>query len=488
MMFLSLVFCILGFVNFGLCESEFSFSISDHVVYDNLVGSQVLLNNFEFSSSWNKPSAVSYNPSVSSSDYNRLVLELNVNTTGTNYDRLVMLFMGDVEVWRSSTPEPDSEGMSWSARKDVSHYRSVFTSNSTINMVIQNNVEGNLDGTFYATLTAYYYNDAGAPGRSDDNWAIDLDDLPSDIVSLNKASSSGINVWYAPSDEADAIVPAFDRSVNRALLHIFASESGEDEFWWQAVSSSAGPSRFIKVYINDTLAGVVTPFPNIFTGGLNPYLWKPIVGLRDFNLPAYFIDITPFLPLLWEGTSKISLVACNGVNSVSVPWSWILSMNLLTWSTAGQVNSGSMNTPKFTNSTSNDTSLLANFELTNSATLNIGGKSQDIQWVQSIDYNNTYSSPTFYQNSGGNSKISGLYSFSWDFNFPLTCESESEYIRVQQTYDAVANGISYYTWIDSHVNSTSSGSFSSSHSEQYLSAPQGAHFASSDDLDDQLSW
>jgi len=51
------------------------------------------------------------------------------------------------------------------------------------------------------------------------------------------------------------------------------------------------------------LAGVAWPFPVIFTGGVVPGLWRPIVGIDAFDLKEDEIDITPWLPLLCDGHS-----------------------------------------------------------------------------------------------------------------------------------------------------------------------------------------
>ena len=44
-------------------------------------------------------------------------------------------------------------------------------------------------------------------------------------------------------------------------------------------------------------AGVVHPFPVIYTGGANPLLWRPVAGLRAFDIPSFWIDVTPYLPM-----------------------------------------------------------------------------------------------------------------------------------------------------------------------------------------------
>ena len=46
------------------------------------------------------------------------------------------------------------------------------------------------------------------------------------------------------------------------------------------------------------MAGLLFPFPVIYTGGVCPLLWRPLTGLYSFNVPPYQFDLAPFLGLL----------------------------------------------------------------------------------------------------------------------------------------------------------------------------------------------
>lgn len=39
----------------------------------------------------------------------------------------------------------------------------------------------------------------------------------------------------------------------------------------------------------------------LFTGGVDPGLWRPIAGIDAYDLPTFEIDVTPWLPLLCDG-------------------------------------------------------------------------------------------------------------------------------------------------------------------------------------------
>lgn len=77
------------------------------------------------------------------------------------------------------------------------------------------------------------------------------------------------------------------------------------------------PFREVQLYIDGLLAGVAWPFPVIFTGGVVPGLWRPIVGIEAFDLLEDEIDITPWLPLLCDGSSHEFLIRVSGLSESS---------------------------------------------------------------------------------------------------------------------------------------------------------------------------
>ena len=51
----------------------------------------------------------------------------------------------------------------------------------------------------------------------------------------------------------------------------------------------------LQVYINNLLAGTIVPYPTVYTGGINPMLWRPLTGIESFDIEAYRFDLTPFV-------------------------------------------------------------------------------------------------------------------------------------------------------------------------------------------------
>jgi hypothetical protein len=98
------------------------------------------------------------------------------------------------------------------------------------------------------------------------------------------------------------------------------------------------------------LAGVAWPFPIIFTGGVVPGLWRPIVGIDAFDLKEDEIDITPWLPLLCDGKAHNFTIRVSGLNddghgvaslSETTGGNWLVTGKVFIWLDAdGHVTTG----------------------------------------------------------------------------------------------------------------------------------------------------
>jgi hypothetical protein len=62
------------------------------------------------------------------------------------------------------------------------------------------------------------------------------------------------------------------------------------------------------------LAGSVFPFPVIYTGGVNPLLWRPLTGILSFDIPPYRFDLTPFAGLFNNGQTHNITITISGDN------------------------------------------------------------------------------------------------------------------------------------------------------------------------------
>ncbi|KAJ5085656.1 hypothetical protein N7532_010427 [Penicillium argentinense] len=213
------------------------------------------------------------------------------------------MYLGDVEIFRTSTAEPTSTGIVWTYIKDMSQYNALWREPQKLIFDLGNIINDVYTGSFNATLTAHF---------SFQNHVKTADQiLP---ISAQKSASNSSSAFSVPSDNT-TVLHAIPAAASRAVVTISACGQSQEEFWWSNVfsqdtedfKSTVGelygysPFREIQLYIDGMLAGVVWPFPVIFTGGVAPGFWRPIVGIDAFDLRQPEIDISPFLSLLQDG-------------------------------------------------------------------------------------------------------------------------------------------------------------------------------------------
>ncbi|KAL4900598.1 hypothetical protein BDW74DRAFT_94574 [Aspergillus multicolor] len=297
----------------------------------------VLLLDHVFGYSYGQPFVGYYVPPDCNFDTVRI--NLTVTSRGRQFDRLAYMWLGDVEVFRTSTAEPTANGIIWTYIKDLSQYNVLWKKPQKIIFDLGNLIDDTYTGSFNVTVTAHFSHENNV--------------RTADLVVPISSQSSGLNsssAFNVPSQQAK-VSYRFNSRVSRALVSISACGQSAEEFWWSNVFSSDtetfdndlvelyghSPFREIQLYIDDILAGVTWPFPIIFTGGVSPGFWRPIVGIDAFDLRAPEIDISPFLPLLTDGSYHsfeirvVGLdVSSNGTATLSdqVGSYWVVSGNI----------------------------------------------------------------------------------------------------------------------------------------------------------------
>ncbi|MEW2521112.1 peptide-N4-asparagine amidase [Actinacidiphila alni] len=233
--------------------------------------------------------------------WSKVVLDWSGSVAGRQYDRLAGVWIGGAEILRTSTPEPDDDGITWNVEKDITSFTPLLRGPQPLVADLGNIVNSTYTGTYHMTLTlTYYAADRRHPAPA----------VADRVLPLSGDASPG---WYelAPGASASKSV-VLPRNLTSARLEVYARGGGCDEQWFDAVPSDlaaqdpdylcgGGPYREVQVAVDGRPAGLAQPYPVVYSGGLVPTLWRPIPAVDQFLTLPYDIDLTPFVGELVDG-------------------------------------------------------------------------------------------------------------------------------------------------------------------------------------------
>lgn len=215
-------------------------------------------------------------------------------------------------------------------------------------MMLENLVTDELTGVYNVSLTITFYKTdyIGARkfggrklGLGFGNLGSDVYEEPADVV-IPVAADGKQGFWFRIENQSvrGSRKIAIPMNARRIVLELYVSSHDDDEFWYSnppteylemnkmSTSRGNGAYREVVVKIDGTLVGSEVPFPVIYTGGINPFSWDPVVAIGAFDLPSYDFELTPFLGSLLDGESHSFELGVT--NSISF---WLVNANLHVW-------------------------------------------------------------------------------------------------------------------------------------------------------------
>ncbi|KAL4961449.1 proteasome stabiliser-domain-containing protein [Aspergillus stella-maris] len=369
------------------------------------------------------------------------------------------MWLGDVEVFRTSTAEPTTDGIIWTYIKDLSQYNVLWQEPQKMIFDLGNLITDIYTGSFNVIVVAHFSHEG----------TVKTPDIIHPISAQSSASNSS-SAFNVPDQEAK-VSYQFDPDVSRAVVSISACGQSTEEFWWSNLYGHS-PFREIQLYIDDNLAGVFWPYPVIFTGGIVPGFWRPIVGTDAFDLRAPEIDITPFLPVLTDGSYHSFEIKIMGLNvsddgmatlTDAIGSYWVVSGNIFLYLSDNATSSSAAPeliapTPDFAttrhlvqNSTGANVSLAYSVRAERTLTV----RSNDSIWSQNLSFSNF----GFFNQEGLSQKTvqhtSGTAYFG---DLADTGELSFEYpLFVNTTYGSVDGGLTIDAWMRRGLQIDSSG-------------------------------
>ncbi|KAL3441156.1 peptide N-acetyl-beta-D-glucosaminyl asparaginase amidase A-domain-containing protein [Aspergillus insuetus] len=437
-----------------------------------LCDEEVPLVDHVFGFSYGNPFVGHYEPPEC--EFDTVRINLTVTSRGRQFDRLAHMYLGDIEVFRTSTAEPTANGIIWTYIKDMSQYNVLWKERQKVIFDLGNLVNEIYTGSFNVRVTARFSKEQNVKTPS----------MVLPISAQNSARNSS-SAFMIPAQEAK-VTHTLDPRTSRAVVSISACGQSTEEFWWSNVFSSDtdafdaavgelygySPFREIQLYIDGTLAGVVWPFPVIFTGGVSPGFWRPVVGIDTFDLRSPEIDVSPFLPLITDGASHSFEIKVVGLEvsdsgeamiSNTVGSYWVVSGNIFLYldhgadaqfprnAMFGQAPEVIASAPTLTttrNLIQNQTGFNESLVYSVRAERTLAIKSNEFVWSQNLSFSNVglfnqqgLSQQTQQQTSG--TALSGRLGDDSSLN-----ELKFEYpLRVNTTYGHPNDGLTIDAWL-----------------------------------------
>eukprot|EP00250_Pteridium_aquilinum_P020724 c24918_g1_i1 orf=594-2237(-) len=238
-----------------------------------------------------------------------IVLKWSGSSIGRQFDRIAAVWFGGVELLRTCTAEPSKQGIYWEVKKDVTKYATLLAEPQPIVVELGNLVDKTYTGIFHINLTLDFFSTSHVKHGKTHEMPADL------ILAVSSPSPLPSGHWFQiPNDsyigQKSFSVPA---NVYKAVLEIYVSFHGSDEFWYtnppnEYVSSNNlsgvpgnGAFREVQAFLDGQLVAAVWPFPVVYTGGIINLCWRPAAAIGAFNLPSYEFDLSPFVGLLTDG-------------------------------------------------------------------------------------------------------------------------------------------------------------------------------------------
>jgi hypothetical protein len=373
-----------------------------------------LFSNLAFADFSPKPFAYTP-PAACPGPWAKVVLEADFSVTaGRQFDRTAEIALGHVNIYFGTTAEPSSTvSPSWHVERDLTDYSPLFRAAQSGDVNLGNLVNSTYTGIIHGSAVLKLYPASAserAPRTADA--VLPLSDAPGGTANLANTTS--------------VLAPTFNlpANVEGAYLDLITQSQSGDEFWYTCVPDdvanelfSCGGTAFreAQVTIDGQPAGIAPVYPWIFTGGIDPLLWRPIPGVQTLNFVPYRVDLTPFAGVLSNGQPhQVGVSVFNANNYFAVAGSLLLYLDHGSSHVTGAVTQNTIGTPspavQENLSTASDGTVTGTVTTTSARHFVVAAA----QYVQNITQTTTVSSGTETK-QGHSVTLTGAH-----FSYPLT--------------------------------------------------------------------
>ncbi len=232
---------------------------------------------------------------------------------GRQFDRTAEIWIGGANVYFGTTAEPSKNvARSWHVESNLTDYSPLFTTAQAGRIDLGNLVNDTYTSVIHGSAYMEFYPVQSQAPRT------------ADVVLPMSAGPTGGTVTLNTSSDQLTGTFTLPPNVEQAYLDVFSQSQSGDEFWYTCAPNDVAAELFncggtafreAEVSIDGTPAGVAPVYPWIYTGGIDPYLWRPIPGVHTLNFAPYRVDLTPFAGLLsnnQQHTVAVNVFNANG--------------------------------------------------------------------------------------------------------------------------------------------------------------------------------
>ncbi|MBS0455937.1 MAG: peptide-N(4)-(N-acetyl-beta-glucosaminyl)asparagine amidase [Proteobacteria bacterium] len=234
--------------------------------------------------------------------WNKVVFKADFSVSkGRQFDRTAALWIGGANVFFGTTQEPSSKvSPRWHVERDVTDLSALLGVAHPANVALYNIYNATYNGSITGSAELDFY-----PASS----TYPAAKAPDVVVGLT-SDPAGSYAYIDTDGNPLARTLSLPANAERAYLDVIAQAQSGDEFWYTcapdafaASLNSCGGTAFreTQVTIDGQEAGIAPVSAWIFTGGIDPYLWRPIPGVQTLNFVPFRVDLTPFVALLDNG-------------------------------------------------------------------------------------------------------------------------------------------------------------------------------------------
>jgi len=260
-----------------------------------------LYQQFEFAD-FNPKSFTYTPPAACPGPWAKVILEANFSINqGRQFDRTANIWIGPTNIYFGTTAEPShTVARHWHVERDLTDYSSIFTVTQAGTVDLGNLVNSTYTSVLHGSADLLFY-------------PLEQNQLPpraADQVIAFSAGPTGGTVGLNTTTDLLEQTLTLPTNITDLYFDVFAQSQSNDEFWYSCVPNDVANElqscpgtafRESEVTIDGTPAGVAPVYPWIYTGGIDPYLWRPIPGVQTMNFLPYRVNLTPFAAMLDDG-------------------------------------------------------------------------------------------------------------------------------------------------------------------------------------------